>query len=143
MSTINVKEQEIINIFNNAIENHKKLWNWIADETLRSCRKVKKSEYFKANKVGYAKSSCYCCQFVEDIREVVNIVPFCSCHVLCPINWNTESCTENDSLYMKWEGAVEWYDCYKFAKQIAELEPNIEALAKLLDIVREGESKHE
>lgn len=28
-----------------AIENHRKMWNWIADETVKQQRKVLKSEY--------------------------------------------------------------------------------------------------
>lgn len=49
-----------------AIENHRKMWNWIADETLKRERKVYKSEYFAEIHGGHRIniiSDCFCCQY--------------------------------------------------------------------------------
>ena len=47
-----------------AIELHRKMWNWIADETEKQKRKVYKDEYFyKIGIENAPKNMCHCCEF--------------------------------------------------------------------------------
>lgn len=62
---------------------HRKMWNWIADQTLRLKKKVLKQEYFIAMRIPKNKmpcSLCYCCQY--------NIIRYDGLHVCkcCPVN---------------------------------------------------------
>lgn len=51
-----------------AIKKHRKIWNWIADETLKQKRKINKNEYFMAHKgvTDTLLCDCCCCEYVID-----------------------------------------------------------------------------
>ncbi len=104
-----------------AIKLHRKLWNWIADETIRRKEVVGKYDYplFKRKKIYY---SCWCCEYAKG--DCMN----------CPIKWSGKSkifsclglsvkgCAygEYDEWRKKamrgnWQGAAHW------ARIIAEL----------------------
>ena len=70
-----------------AIELHRKMWRWIAEETEKLGRKVYKWEYFKA--MGIDENDvpiydCYCCEF--DILERFNRHCTSNCEE-CPLDW--------------------------------------------------------
>ena len=53
-----------------AISNHRKLWHWIAEETRKLKRKVKKSEYFKQNNISDGDvpfGNSYVCHYDEQL----------------------------------------------------------------------------
>lgn len=114
--------------FDETIENHRKMWNWIADETLKRKQFVKKEEYFIQNGLHYEEygTNCYCCQYVD---EQLHPLSYRNCN-LCPIKWtNNEKyrraeCCYEDVLFKKWIDTYEfneWEDAAKYAKQIANL----------------------
>lgn len=77
------------------IFHHRKMWNWIADQTLKLKRKVTKEEYFEA--MGIPKCDrplnlCYCCDFAKVPSSYGGCEPMCQ---LCPIDWMS-----NDRIYM-------------------------------------------
>ena len=109
-----------------AVALHRRLWNWIADETVKQQRKVQKFEYppFKHFKI---LSNCWCCEYartarkndiVKKGREMLK-TPICE---YCPINWGDYSCTDNErSKYVEWNFAVTWQEAAHWARVIAEL----------------------
>ena len=117
-----------------AIANHRKMWNWIADETERLERIVSKAEYFQKHNISnydIPPHSCYCCAF--DLQYWA--LPLCGA---CPINWgvNTEItsciieesafCSKKESPFRKWVTVVnyypdDWERAAKFAREIANL----------------------
>ncbi len=101
-----------------AIENHRKMWNWIADETLKQKCVVDKQDYFETHEMtDIPFSYCYCCEYA--CRE-------CS-H--CPIDWGGEfgGCVSRDNiddergLYILWCKEPDYIKAAELAKQIAEL----------------------
>ena len=62
-----------------AVDNFRKQWDWIADETLQRKRKVAKGEYFVAHGISNIPlMECYLCEFST------------GCDV-CPVKWVVNS----------------------------------------------------
>lgn len=100
-----------------AIREHRKMWNWIADETLRLKRKVEKSEYFETFKKEYKikpMSECWCCEF-NNQRHCKN----------CIIDWGDGAyCTTVShrlSAFMLWANSCNYKKAARYARKIAEL----------------------
>ena len=96
-----------------AISEHRKMWNWIADMTEKLKRRVEKEEYFRG--IGFLDipyMKCYCCEF-----ERYN--PNC-CDEHCIIDWG-EGIGCADSYYKKWIFTDYWQEAALFAKIIADL----------------------
>lgn len=99
-----------------AIEEHRKMWNWIADETEKRKYKVDKVIYFIEHKDEYPiipHIRCWCCEYD-------------GCHACkkCPINWkNEDNYCGNKSIYVSWDLADDFsYElCASLARQIANL----------------------
>lgn len=93
---------------------HRKLWNWIADETLRQHRKVKKEEYFDHIGIADPLHDCYCCQYA-------------STHALlcreCIIEWNNGRWCggSTQSPYVRWKQANNYEAVATYARQVAQL----------------------
>ena len=109
-----------------AIANHRKMWNWIADETERLERVVLKPEYFKEHSIShndFPVRFCYCCSFDLTYYSL----PLCGA---CPINWGVDTemnaCCNKKSPYEKWDIIVkyypnDWKSAAKLAREIANL----------------------
>lgn len=113
-----------------AIENHRKMWNWIADETFKRRLAVSKVNYFEENKTEenlIPHLDCYCCEYSCrydcDGEEELNCEN-------CLFTWGTEKdrnsffCEGERALYHEWKRALMRgdYDCAAcLARQIAEL----------------------
>lgn len=100
-----------------AIIEHRKMWNWIADETLKRERKVDKEDYFREHRE-YSQIPihfCWCCEYCEYIE-----MRFCN---ECIIDWGFERCTNTHSSYRNWRQCdnYDYIEAAKYAKQIAEL----------------------
>ena len=96
-----------------AIAEHRKMWDWIVHETDKLKRKVEKSEYFDAIRIDYIPyNGCYCCEFNDQN-------PFhCGCD--CIINWGKGlGCME--SYFLKWGSTNNWQKAERLARIIAEL----------------------
>lgn len=93
-----------------AVALHRRLWSWVADETERQQRIVRKSEYplFKHLEV---ESNCWCCEYADS--ECIS-----HCSNFCPIKWSNGSC---DGEYRKWGRAKTWQEAAHWARVIAEL----------------------
>lgn len=113
--------------FEKAVLNHRKMWNWIADETLKRECVVSKEDYFRENKIfniNIPLNLCYCCHYTKRTRF--------SC-TACPIKWNpsyenngirTYECTYPNSPYTLWKEACRFGDyinAAKYAREIANL----------------------
>lgn len=118
-------------------EEHKKLWNWIADETEKWGYPVLKQEYFKyVERLSVPRHGCFACQFALDNTGNHFMVNACD---KCPIKWNKNEvarhvhhsfCEHLDySPYRKWLWGVEMYKSHpeiikelsKLAREIANL----------------------
>ena len=108
-----------------AVEEHRKMWRWIAEETEKQEKVVGKEEYLNLYypdiELEYA---CFCCEYALQQGG------FC---IDCPIDWDSE-CDEymcidktdfkDDNLYALWNracGAENWKEAAKLAREIAEL----------------------
>lgn len=106
-----------------AIAAHRKMWNWIADETEWRERAVHKYDYFNAMDIPEDKRphfDCYCCEYACR-RNGAD----CS---LCPLEWSTGRC-DNDGLYSQWYIETsfrggrggDWRKAAAIAREIANL----------------------
>lgn len=104
------------------IENHRKMWNWIADETEKRKDIVRKDEYFEAMRIPYEWRplfECYACDFCKTNCEN------------CPIDWGGgKKCYTDNSPFNKWGEALvlgsitplKYYkEAARFAREIANL----------------------
>lgn len=101
-----------------AIEEHRKMWNWIADNTLELGVKVPKSLYFKANlypAFDIPKNLCFCCEYAYEV-EYEGL----SCHI-CPIQWENDFCLCCGSAFFKWSNEMNYKKAAKLARKIANL----------------------
>ena len=105
-----------------AIANHRKMWRWIAEETLKQERKVEKWEYFKEHgirRLNIPLCQCYCCEYGFD----AGVCPD------CPVEWGGEydtcldrdNCYDHKGLYALWEREPNYLKAAELAKKIAEL----------------------
>lgn len=98
------------------IEEHRKMWNWIADETEKRKQIVKKTDYFKEHpNKAVPYMLCYCCDF--------NFNYPCD---FCPISWDEKIlhyvCTSEYSLFYLWTiENLDYKQLAKYARQIANL----------------------
>ena len=107
-----------------AIANHRKMWNWIADECLKRGMKVTKKDYF--SEMGIKEmplNLCYCCEYAKSITEIAIETGFdCS---KCPLIWSLidekSRCYGNDSPYRHFDASFceEYY--IRKAREIANL----------------------
>ena len=117
--------------FDEAIENHRQMWNWIADETEKRKMAIHKQKYFKENEIDYIYCDCYCCQYAIDNSDVIIDSHICRNCEICPIDWGIESenvnyakCCDYNALYNIWRDYLffnNWKSAAKCAKQIANL----------------------
>lgn len=95
------------------IKRHRQMWNWIADESLKQKRCVRKSEVFEHFKWKKCWCYCWCCEYSNS-----------EC-ARCPILWLTcEKCVDPDSLYKEWINTCHnnnYLKASELAKQIANL----------------------
>ena len=106
-----------------ALNEHRKMWNWIADETKKRGYKVSKEEYLY-KKCGFDEiiyNDCFCCEYAL-FASLKEEKPICS---VCPIDWGTykkgKHITCLSSLYGKWYDTEDPIEAAQFARQIASL----------------------
>lgn len=116
-----------------AVENHRKMWRWIAEKTLERKRKVKKVEYFNEVKPSLKYSiynDCFCCEYAFFSMGTTGCDK-------CPIKWNNTMCM--DSYFVRWLDEFENYRlCAIYALAISKLP---ERETKYFDIVEERNIK--
>lgn len=101
-----------------AIEKHRELWSWIAEQTRILKRYVSKRDYFYrdgewCNAADIPFGCCYCCEYA-------NTQPPGSCES-CPVEWNGGYCNEEMSEYTGWRKAKTWEESARWADRIARL----------------------
>ena len=113
-----------------AIANHRKMWSWIADETQRQQRIVRKEEYLNAFDIkDVLKFACYCCEYNRQCSEGLENYHGCD---FCPVDWgeNRSDCLYlydeqgecvGDGLFECWRFAIDWQEAAELAREIANL----------------------
>lgn len=101
-----------------AVENHRKMWRWIAEETLREKRKVYKYEYLLklyGHQYEYDDicNECFCCEYASQFTND-------ECHI-CPVVWPTGFCGARDGLYAKFVDTKSLKQRAEIARVISEL----------------------
>lgn len=115
-----------------AIELHKKMWNWIADETERTGEFVGKSNYFEAMGIPYddrPNYDCDCCEYAIQQNNGEEFAEYCK---YCPLNWESESngfmCLHKkfrgdcEGLFKRWLSTQDMKERAALARKIANLE---------------------
>ena len=100
-----------------AIENHRKLWNWIADEIEMTQQDKEKGDYFEDwSWADIPANECFCCEYVRITDPRYD----CRC---CPISWGEDEprCSGRNVLYSLWHCTSDLDKRVKYARQIAEL----------------------
>lgn len=94
-----------------AVENHRKMWRWIAEKTIERKRKVCEHEYFEENELYPPINDCFCCEYTSQFKG--------GC-VKCPINWDNTYCM--NSYYLDWlDCEYSYWHCAYYAYLIAYL----------------------
>ena len=116
-----------------AIKNHRKMWNWIADETQRQQRIVDQWDYLEAFDVkDVPETACYCCEYAIQRINVLLSGTLCD---YCPINWgegesfclnlyNEQGEFVDNGLIHQWRFATDWRKAAELARKIANLPEN-------------------
>lgn len=112
----------------NAIRNHRKMWNWIADnpdkwKDYHHTVDIKKSYYDynkKDNDSEYRYCYCYCCDYSKKYHK-----PYEDLCIYCPIYWNDKcnhcDCENELSPYHKFAKSDDISEKIAYAKEIANL----------------------
>lgn len=94
-----------------AIAEHRKMWNWIADEHEKGNYLVDKSDYLESH--GFSSSEmindCFLCTYAK--KNCKN----------CPLVWNNEKCIYVGSEYKQYCDAPPCQEDYILARKIANL----------------------
>ena len=71
-----------------AIAEHRKMWCWIYDETVKQKRPVSKKEYLEKNNIFGLYSDCFLCEYSVN-KTIKNGAKFhiCDC---CPLDWDSK-----------------------------------------------------
>lgn len=113
-----------------AIQKHRKMWNWIAEETEKRQEKVREEEYFSENGIeNIPYKDSYCCEYGVDQLQIGEYEPKCK---YCPIKWgrDVDSCIylwdekENkvaNGLYLRWYHSIDWQEAARLAREIANM----------------------
>ena len=110
-----------------AIEGHRKMWNWIADkieERKDTCIiKLLKSRYTIINEIRGLTEKCFCCEY--------NRKQWCEDCSKCPLDWGSKTnrlmCTHKNKekdfkgLYSLCDYAKTWQEQVELARKIANL----------------------
>lgn len=124
---------------------HKKLWNWIADETKRRQRIIEKEQYFNEFREEHRPiNDCYACEFSRQLMifystymtKIKVIDPDVRCS-LCPLKWtpgriDMTCLTGYNNLYRSWcNAAYEQNICnaIRYARELANAELNYDHLS--------------
>lgn len=78
---------------------HRKMWEWIVNETLLQKIKITKDDFFEAHPwLATPFQKCYCCQYAyQNTPEGERL-----CNN-CPLDWGEYNCMKGrNSLYGKW-----------------------------------------
>lgn len=118
-----------------AIQEHRKMWNWIADETEKTRVRHTKLNYILNNTTMHDRlyliehASCFCCVYGHN-KHMQDCHSGSKCDH-CPLEWGSDldryMCTSmyspNDGkgLYTKWYDAPNIETTVKYARQIANL----------------------
>jgi hypothetical protein len=100
-------------------ENHKALWNWLADNPAKGkqdwpgLKTISKMKLKLPHYMHFLTFSCFACQATPLIGGACF-----DCHN-CPVDWKADKCTSDGSLYKKWMYAKNAKDCSKYARLIA------------------------
>ena len=70
-----------------AIKEFRKMWEWIANQTLIRQKAVHKTEYFKENYLEPVHQDCYLCHYARDVQheDISSDGSYCK---YCPIDFN-------------------------------------------------------
>lgn len=100
-----------------AIAEHRKMWNWIADEIEKKNKVLGiwnlKDRYCEIKGFELVLYNCFLCEYTK--ANCVN----------CPIDWKNDSamymCERNGGLWVKCRDAETWQEQAALARQIANL----------------------
>lgn len=116
-----------------AIRSHRKMWNWIADETLKRKRHMGKCDYFKEKEIeNIFVNSSYCCEYAEQKCNETGKGRWCE---YCLFDWRRKDgsiqCINREDntwkgLYVEWASETTNYKkAAELAREIANLPEKI------------------
>lgn len=108
-----------------AVTEHRKMWDWIAEECLRRKVKVEKQDYFDRHDIkDLPDHFCWCCEYARKqfLKNSTGIEFFCD---LCPIVWGSDCDTcigdWHSTLYEKYVDSTKYGQASILARKIANL----------------------
>lgn len=108
-----------------AINNFREMWEWIADKTLARGHKVYEHEFFNENGISKVRSDCFLCEYRSSFFDIS-----CSLCSQCPIDFHGDKCHNQNSPYTQWcsTSYYEHYEAAYYAREIAKLPEKESAL---------------
>lgn len=108
-----------------AIEEFRKMWNWIADETERCGEKMWPEDYLHEFGFDWVQDD-FLCEYKRQNKT-------CACCGNCPISFNEDGgpakdCEDAGSPYDAWYWEEDWKKAAELARRIANLPEREEAL---------------
>lgn len=112
-----------------AIAAHRKMWNWIADETEKQERVMDKSDYFEMHQIAPDDRpllDCYACEYGAELAGSEAHQDRCR---FCPLCWGSRAdnrmCVNVSPRAYNWYGdwlrANNWKEAAEIARRIAEV----------------------
>ena len=96
-------KQDALQAKQEAIQNHRKMWNWIADEIEKEKNLFKynslsdlKENYFQINNLPEIQMDCFCCEYVDKYKGGWYQSKAC---VNCPLIWGNEEFVDNNRCF--------------------------------------------
>lgn len=111
-----------------AIAEHRKMWRWIAEETVKQQEFVYEWKYMeKYFPKDVIENICFCCEYSTQ-KKLFEGTHKCD---FCPIDWggkfsnymcvDKEYADDDKGLFALWVNAKDWKEAAELARQIAEL----------------------
>lgn len=107
-----------------AIRQHRAMWNWIADQTEKREKKVYKIDYFLENKIIGVVCSCFACEYADQQTTDKYLCDACPIQFLQAeeeTRYGGPYCCRKGSPYAAWDGFEDCWEAAKLAREIANL----------------------
>lgn len=109
-----------------AINEFRRMWAWIAVETYGCRMKMHKEDYMETFGYGGIACECFLCEYgVNRQKDDESICEYCPITFLDDHGRECE-CSVDGTAFMNWNDALTWQDAAKYAWEIANLEEKSE-----------------
>mgnify|MGYP003310922171 CR=1 FL=1 len=111
-----------------AINEFRRMWAWIALETYGCRMKMHKEDYMETFSYENITCRCFLCEYVKQQQKAVYGLECKYCPISFRNGYDKEvHCSEYGTAFTNWGESLTWQDAAKYAWEIANLEEKYEA----------------